>query len=168
MIELQTMGDVLRIRVSQRNVENTKCYDHHDKNTEPTFSKTRCDEDDVNVVTALSMSDCEKVPSPIPEPVKWKPVKRAALTGRAQEKWDELDKKQNGWLDAASCLGLAEWVWKSFRPGQEIIGDELRKEGAKLMHRCDINKDGRVDEEVKDIIRFGFHFNGGVISVFYC
>ena len=43
---------------------------------------------------------------------------------------------------------LAEWVWCSFRPGEEIT-DEIRvREGRKIMSRCDLNKDGVIDEEV--------------------
>jgi len=96
-----------------------------------------------------------------------KPVKSAILYGLAQLKWDEFDKDQNGWIDQdeedilhtiptklaltlnfiCEVSALAEWVWRSFRPGKEINPEELKAEGLKIMKRCDTNEDGRIDEK---------------------
>jgi hypothetical protein len=74
------------------------------------------------------------------------PAKQPVMHGMAQAKWDSLDRDSNGWLDAGEVEGLAEWVWSSFRPGQVMSGEVRKAEARKLLGRCDVNQDGRVDE----------------------
>ena len=41
-------------------------------------------------------------------------------SARAMKKFNQLDKNQNGCVDGNEVLELAEWVWCSFHPGEEI------------------------------------------------
>jgi len=69
------------------------------------------------------------------------------LTARAQKKWHQLDADQSGSLEGEEILALAEWVWESFRPGQEIDEEEKAAEAKKIMARCDANGDGHLDKD---------------------
>merc|ERR1711998_302137 len=68
-------------------------------------------------------------------------------SARAQKKWDELDADNSDVLDGDEVMELAEWVWKSFRPGKEITPAQRMQEATKLMGRCDKNGDGTIDRE---------------------
>ena len=70
----------------------------------------------------------------------------AVLSGRAQKKWDELDVDGSEELDGEEVLVLAEWVWSSFRPGQVITAEEREQEATKLLRRCDIDENGKIDK----------------------
>ena len=39
---------------------------------------------------------------------------------------------------------LAEWVWKSFHPGQTMSKEVTKEEAAKILRRCDVDGDGKV------------------------
>ena len=70
-----------------------------------------------------------------------------ALSGRAQKKWDELDVDGSDALDGDELMALAEWVWCSFRPGQEISASQRVQEATKLMGRCDTDGNGSIGRE---------------------
>jgi len=69
------------------------------------------------------------------------------LSDLAQRKWDELDLDQSGTLEGEEILALSEWVWKSFRPSQPLKESTRLNEAAKILHRCDSNDDGTIDQE---------------------
>ena len=70
----------------------------------------------------------------------------ATLSARAEKKWNHLDRDQSGELEGEEILALAEWVWCSFRPGQEITPQHRRKEAEKILDRCDKDGNGVVDK----------------------
>jgi len=68
------------------------------------------------------------------------------LTGRALKKWNKLDVNGSDTLEGNEILQLAEWVWCSFRPGQEITLPVRDEEANKILKRCDVNGDGAIDK----------------------
>jgi len=73
-------------------------------------------------------------------------VEVAMLSDRAEKKWNQLDATHNGKLEGEEIYALAEWVWSSFRHGQQITSEDRDKEGEKILRRCDVNGDGSVDK----------------------
>ena len=69
------------------------------------------------------------------------------MDARQQKKWNQLDKDGNGYLEGDEVLALAEWVYSSFRPGQSITPERREEEARKILKRCDLDGDGRVDKE---------------------
>merc|ERR1719409_767781 len=69
------------------------------------------------------------------------------MGARAYKKFKELDVDNSGSLEGAEVKALAEWVWRSFHPGEDVEDEVLEAEAAKILHRCDRNGDGLVDEE---------------------
>ena len=63
----------------------------------------------------------------------------------AMARFDALDLDGNGVLEGGEVLLLAEWVWCSFRPGQQITKDVRRAEAVKILKRCDRNESGGID-----------------------
>ena len=87
----------------------------------------------------------------------------AAMSARAEKKWNQLDVDSSGQLDGEEVLALAEWVWCSFRPGESITPQTRVHEASKLMGRCDLNGNGVIDKGefgsyydhvVRDMFRF--------------
>jgi len=60
-------------------------------------------------------------------------------TQRAEVEWMKLDVGKRGMLEMEDVMELSEWVWTSFRPGQEITAQELSAEASRLLSRCDEN-----------------------------
>jgi len=95
----------------------------------------------------------ERKPEPEPEPeaepmlTKSEESKVKVRSSKAQDKFEELDVDGSGQLEDRELFSLAEWVWKSFRPGQNITEEDAAKEAAKIMRRCDTNGDGSLDGE---------------------
>ena len=54
---------------------------------------------------------------------------------------------QSGELNGENVLALAEWVWCSFRAGQEITSECRLQEATKIMRRCDTDENGKVGRE---------------------
>jgi len=63
----------------------------------------------------------------------------------ARAKWAELDGDGNCLLEQSEIRQLATWVWESFRPGRRITESEIDTEAAKILKRCDKDKNGAID-----------------------
>ena len=70
-----------------------------------------------------------------------------AMSARAQKKWDELDTDHNDKLDGDEVFALAQWVYSSFRPGQQVTEMDWAAEAAKIMRRCDKDENGSIGRE---------------------
>jgi len=88
-------------------------------------------------------------------------VEVSMLSSRAEKKWNQLDTDRNGFLEGKEVAELAEWVWSSYRPGKAISEKETEQETIKLLRRCDINGDGRIDQE-----EFGLYYEKTAAAMF--
>ena len=66
---------------------------------------------------------------------------------QAMRVFDELDADKSGELEGDEILSLAEWVWKSYRPGQVPTDEEKVMEKKKIMRHVDTSGDGLIDKE---------------------
>jgi len=73
-------------------------------------------------------------------------LKMEALSSGAVRRWNELDVNLHDKLDGDEVKALAEWVWCSFRAGQEMNELNKEEETAKMMRRCDVNDTGSIDK----------------------
>ena len=72
-------------------------------------------------------------------------VAAAEINGRAMKKFRELDVDGSGALEGAELVQLAEWVWSSFHPDGQVMGDAEKEAFVeKLLYRIDENQDGKL------------------------
>jgi len=68
------------------------------------------------------------------------------LLQAAMQKFSQLDTNGNGALEGSELEDLAEWALKLFCPGL-VMTPEIRKvQAAKILHRCDKDKDNQLEE----------------------
>ena len=53
----------------------------------------------------------------------------------AERQWDLIDVDHTGKLNPEEQRKLADWLWRSFRPGQEPTPEEVQEEATKMVAR---------------------------------